>query len=73
MSRSRLKALGGRRSPDFGSGFGVYQGGETMAKEKRRGNREIRKPKTAKSAAAAPVSPFAPKAPSAVTTPLKRK
>ena len=40
-----------------------------MAKEKRRGNREIRKPKVVKSAAAAPVSPFAKKAPPAATTP----
>jgi len=43
-----------------------------MAKEKRRGNREIRKPKVVKSAATAPVSPFAKKGPSAATTPTKR-
>jgi hypothetical protein len=30
-----------------------------MANEKRRGNREIRKPKVAKPAVAAPLSPFA--------------
>jgi len=42
--------------------------GEKMAKEQRRGNREIRKPKAVKSAVAAPVLPFALKAPSAATT-----
>jgi len=44
-----------------------------MAKEKRRGNREIRKPKAVRSAATAPVSPFAKKGPSAATAPTKRK
>ncbi len=44
-----------------------------MAKEKRRGNREIRKPKAAKSAAAATVPPLALKGPSAATIPPKRK
>jgi len=44
-----------------------------MAKEQRRGNREIRKPKAVKSAVAAPISPFALKAPSAATTTPKRK
>ena len=44
-----------------------------MAKEQRRGNREIRKPKTAKPAVAATVSPFALKAPSAAATTPKRK
>ena len=44
-----------------------------MAKEKRRGNREIRKPKAAKSATPATTSPFAKNAPSAATTPTKRK
>ena len=47
--------------------------GETMANEKRRGNRETRKPKAVKSAAAIPLSPFAPKAPPAATTPPRRK
>jgi hypothetical protein len=45
-----------------------------MAKEQRRGNREIRKkPKAAKPAVAASVSPFALKAPSAAATTPKRK
>src|SRR5208337_1656138 len=43
-----------------------------VAKEQRRGNREIRKPKAVKSAVAAPISPFALKAPSAATTTPKR-
>ena len=44
-----------------------------MAKEKRRGNRETRKPKAEKSAAAIPASPFAQKTPPAATAPVKRK
>ncbi len=44
-----------------------------MAKEHRRSNREIKKPKAVKSAPAAPASPFGPKTPSAATTPTKRK
>jgi len=44
-----------------------------MAKEQRRGNREIRKPKAAKPAVAAPVSPFAMKTPSGAASTLKRK
>lgn len=44
-----------------------------MANEKRRGNRELRKPKAVKSAAPIPVSPFAQKAPSAETIPPRRK
>jgi hypothetical protein len=44
-----------------------------MAKQQRRGNREIRKPKAVKSAVAAPISPFALKTPSGATTTPKRK
>ncbi len=47
--------------------------GVHMAKEKRRSNREIKKPKAVKSAPAAPASPFGSKSPSAATTPTKRK
>ncbi len=44
-----------------------------MAKEQKRGNREVKKPKAVKSAAPAPVSPFAKKGPSAASTPTKQK
>ena len=46
--------------------------GEKMAKERRRGNRELRKPKAAKPAVAAP-SPLAMKTPALAASPLKRK
>jgi hypothetical protein len=44
-----------------------------MAKERRRGNREARKPKAAKSAVAAPISLFATKTASGAASTLKRK
>jgi len=44
-----------------------------MAKERRRGDRELRKPKAAKAAVAAPISPFAIKTASGAASTLKRK
>jgi hypothetical protein len=44
-----------------------------MAKEQRRANREIRKPKAAKPAVAAPISPFALKPASAAAIAAKGK
>ncbi len=44
-----------------------------MAKEPRRGDRDLRKPKAAKPAAAAPISPFAVKPASGAASTLKRK
>jgi hypothetical protein len=43
-----------------------------MAKEQRRGDREIRKPKVAKPAVATPISPFAMKTPSGAVSTRKR-
>jgi len=44
-----------------------------MAKEQRRGNKEVRKPKAVKAAAAAPVSSFGKKNGAAPEVPPKRK
>jgi hypothetical protein len=71
--RSSARAMLALSGSKHNSGAQGHQKERKMAKQQRRSNREIRKPKANKSTVAAPTSPFALKAPSVATSAPKRK